>query len=127
MLGSCDLVAFVTSADRERAREFYGGTLGLRLREDAPYALVFDANGTTLRVAIAQQVAPAPYAVLGWTVPDMAAVVAGLAAAGISLERFDGMDQDGRGVWRTPSGDQVAWFKDPDGNVLSVTELNSAR
>jgi len=122
MLESCDLVAFVTTADAARARAFYVDVLGLRLVEDTPFALVLDANGTTLRVAIADVVDPAPGTVLGWTVPDIAATVDALGAAGIPFERFDGMAQDQRGIWTTPDGAQVAWCKDPDGNVLSLTE-----
>jgi catechol 2,3-dioxygenase-like lactoylglutathione lyase family enzyme len=125
MLGSCDLVAFVSVTDGERAGRFYGQTLGLRLRETTPYALVFEANGTMLRVTIAESVTPAPYTVLGWAVPGIADIVAGLVTAGVPLERFEGMEQDERGVWTTPSGDRVAWFRDPDGNLLSVTQYKT--
>ena len=122
MLGDCELVAFVGATDRQRAKAFYQDALGLRLIEDTPFALVFDSRGTTLRVAIAPTVTPAPGTVLGWSVPDISVVLAGLAAAGIPVEIFDGMRQDQRGVWTTPTGEQVAWFRDPDGNVLSLTQ-----
>ncbi len=103
--------------------QFYGQTLGLQLTEATPHALVFNAHGTTLRVAIAQAVSPAPYTVLGWIVPDIAATLHGLVERGAQPSRFEGMEQDGVGIWTTPTGSNVAWFKDPDGNLLSVTEL----
>jgi catechol 2,3-dioxygenase-like lactoylglutathione lyase family enzyme len=122
MLGSSDLVAFVATTDLARARAFYAGTLGLSLMEESPFACVFDAHGTTLRVTPVGEIRTAPYTVLGWTVDDIAATVKALGVAGVSSERFAGMDQDERGVWTTPNGAQVAWFTDPDGNVLSVTQ-----
>jgi catechol 2,3-dioxygenase-like lactoylglutathione lyase family enzyme len=122
MLGAADLVAFVGTADLGRARAFYEGMLGLRLVEDAGFALVFDAGGTMLRVTEVPAVVPAPYTVLGWTVPDIRAAVAALGAAGVAFEHFEGMDQDADGVWTSPGGALVAWCKDPDGNVLSLTE-----
>ena len=122
MLGSSDLVAFVATTDLDRARAFYAGTLGLSLVEESPFACVFDAHGTTLRVTPVGEIRTAAYTVLGWTVDDIAATVKALGVAGVSFERFAGMDQDDRGVWTTPNGAQVAWFTDPDGNVLSVTQ-----
>jgi catechol 2,3-dioxygenase-like lactoylglutathione lyase family enzyme len=122
MLGSSDLVAFVATTDLDRARTFYSGTLGLSVVEESPFACVFDAHGTTLRVTPVGEIHTAPYTVLGWTVDDIAATVRALGAAGVSFERFPGMDQDDSGVWTSPSGAQVAWFTDPDGNVLSVTQ-----
>jgi catechol 2,3-dioxygenase-like lactoylglutathione lyase family enzyme len=122
MLGSSDLVAFVATTDLDRARAFYAGTLGLPLVEESPFACVFDAHGTTLRVTPVGEIRTAAYTVLGWTVDDIAATVKALGVAGVSFERFAGMDQDDRGVWTTPNGAQVAWFTDPDGNVLSVTQ-----
>lgn len=116
-------MAFVATASPEAARAFYEGTLGLTLMADEPVAIVFDAGGTTLRVAKVGSVAPAPYTVLGWTVPDIGAAVAALSERGVTLERFAGMDQDDTGVWTSPGGGRVAWFKDPDGNLLSLTQL----
>lgn len=123
MLSEQQLVAFVATADPARARAFYEGVLGLTLVEDAPFALVFDANGTRLRVAKVGQVTPATYTVLGWTVPDIVAQVTELGARGVSFERYSGIAQDARGIWSTDDGDRVAWFRDPDGNVLSLTEI----
>jgi catechol 2,3-dioxygenase-like lactoylglutathione lyase family enzyme len=122
MLGSSKLVAFVATSDAARARAFYRDTLGLMLVSEDSFALVFDANGAPLRVAIAASVSAAPYTVLGWDVPDIQATVRELRGAGVKFERFTGMPQDELGIWRSPGGAQVAWFKDPDGNLLSVSQ-----
>src|SRR4249919_2859349 len=122
MLESAELVAFVATSDVPRARTFYEETLGLELVGDDGFALVFNAQGTTLRVTQVAEVAVAPYTALGWLVADLAATVAALAGRGVVFERFDGIDQDEDGIWTAPGGDLVAWFKDPDGNTLSVTE-----
>ena len=125
ILGSSKLVAFVPTTDPARARAFYEDVLGLRLVEDAkPFALVFDANGTMLRVTTVRELQPDPFTVLGWDVASIEATVTQLAAAGIEFLRFPGMnDSDPLGIWTAPSGARVAWFKDPDGNVLSVTQF----
>ena len=122
MLADARIVAFVATTDSDRARAFYGGTLGLRLVSEDPFALVFDANGVELRVAKVPSLVPAPFTVLGWTVRDVRAVVAELARKGVIFERFGGMPQDELGIWTSPSGARIAWFKDSDGNLLSVTE-----
>lgn len=122
MLGSRAVVAFVATRDPDRAREFYEGVLGLRLVADEPFALVFDAHGTTLRLQKVQELAPARHTVLGWLVPDIAAAVGSLSGAGVSFERFPGLPQDDLGVCSFPGGGRVAWFRDPDGNTLSLTE-----
>jgi catechol 2,3-dioxygenase-like lactoylglutathione lyase family enzyme len=127
MLGNRDLIAFAATADAERAKAFYASILGLRLTEDTPFALVFDAAGTPLRVAKVAEVVPAPYTLLGWSVPDMGEAVRALARKGVVFERYAGMPQDERGVWTTPDGARVAWFKDPDGNVLSLTQFAPRR
>jgi catechol 2,3-dioxygenase-like lactoylglutathione lyase family enzyme len=121
-LAGCPVVAFVGTTDAARALDFYRDVLGLALVEQTPFALVFDAHGTQLRVAIVDRVDPAPYTVLGWSVPDVAIAVRELAARGARFARYDGLDQDELGVWRSPSGARVGWFADPDGNVLSVTQ-----
>ena len=122
MLTSSTLVAFVGTAKPDQARTFYEQTLGLRLVADEPFALVFDANGVPLRVAKVPAAQPAPYTVLGWSVADIRAVVGALTANGVLFERYDGMGQDDLGIWTSPGGARVAWFKDPDGNVLSLTQ-----
>jgi catechol 2,3-dioxygenase-like lactoylglutathione lyase family enzyme len=123
MLQSSELIAFAATADLRRAREFYEQVLGLTLTEETGFACVFDARGTMLRVTAVQQVARPGYTVLGWRVADIAATVAGLAARGVTFTRYDGMGQDENGIWTTPGGDQVAWFADPDGNILSLTQF----
>jgi predicted enzyme related to lactoylglutathione lyase len=125
ILGKSKLVAFVATTDFTKARAFYEGVLGLTLAEDAtPFALVFDANGTMLRVTKVHEHKPAPFTVLGWDVEDIEGTVDRLAVAGVAFSRFPGMnDSDPRGIWNAPSGARVAWFHDPDGNVLSVTEF----
>jgi catechol 2,3-dioxygenase-like lactoylglutathione lyase family enzyme len=121
-LTESDLVAFVSTAQPAEAMKFYRGVLGLPLVDESRFALVFDANGTMLRVSIVAEVSPAPYTVLGWAVKDIAGAIDALLEAGVTFKRFDGMAQDERGIWQSPSSAQVAWFADPDGNVLSLTQ-----
>jgi catechol 2,3-dioxygenase-like lactoylglutathione lyase family enzyme len=123
MLGRHNLMAFVGTSDGERARAFYEGTLGLAVTSDDGFALAVDANGTMLRIQKVGQFKPHPFTALGWEVRDIDGVVARLEERGVTFERFSGMDQDERGIWSAPSGARVAWFKDPDGNTLSITQL----
>jgi catechol 2,3-dioxygenase-like lactoylglutathione lyase family enzyme len=122
MLGSIDIVAFVPTKDTEKARAFYEGVLGLRFVKDDGFALVLDANGIMVRVARAPQFAPAPFTILGWQVTDIEKIVAALQAKGVQFERFGFFEQDALGIWTAPTGDKVAWFKDFDGNILSVSQ-----
>ena len=125
MLGSADLIAFVPSRDLAKARGFYEGTLGLEFISADQFALVFNAHGTTLRVANVANVRnfqPAPFTIVGWQVTNVGDTIGDLEKKGVRFERFPGMDQDARGIWQSPSGAQVAWFKDPDGNILSITQ-----
>ena len=120
-LSDQSLIAFVATSQPDRAKEFYGDTLGLRLvAEEPPFALVFDAAGTMLRVTIVTKVHPASYTVLGWQVPDIVVAAKSLLEAGVRFERFPGLQQDDLGIWSAPGGAKVAWFKDPDGNTLSI-------
>jgi len=123
LLGAKELVAFVATRDPRRAKTFYRDTLGLHLVSEDQFALVFDAGGTMLRVATVQEVAVANYTVLGWKVPDIVQTAKKLKEARVSLERYEGMQQDQLGIWKSPSGARVAWFKDPDGNTLSITQF----
>ena len=123
MLESSDVIAFVSATSLSRARAFYEQTLGLPVIGQNDFACVFDANGTMLRVTAVSEVSRAGYTVLGWRVADIAAAVHGLKAKGAVFIRYDGMDQDGDGVWTAPGGDKVAWFADPDGNILSLTQF----
>jgi catechol 2,3-dioxygenase-like lactoylglutathione lyase family enzyme len=121
MLGAIDIVAFVPTKDTEKARAFYEGVLGLRFVKDDGFALVMDANGITVRVAKAP-FTPASFTILGWQVPEIEKMVEGLQAKGVRFERFGFFEQDAPGIWTAPTGDKVAWFKDSDGNILSVSQ-----
>jgi catechol 2,3-dioxygenase-like lactoylglutathione lyase family enzyme len=123
ILGQQKMVAFVATVSPADAKRFYQDTLGLRLVDESPFALAFDAHGTMLRVTIVERAVIAPYTVLGWNVPDVAATVEQLRKAGVKFYRYPGMDQDTLDIWTSPSGARIAWFKDPDGNTLSVTEF----
>lgn len=127
MLGSARLTAFVATANAGRSQAFYERTRGLRLLEDDRFALLFDSNGTPLRIQKVEKVEPPPFTVLGWQVPNIHQVVAGLSKRGVAFERFSFLQQDDVGVWVAPSGTRVAWFKDPDGNLLSLAETGSSR
>ncbi|MDQ6888329.1 MAG: VOC family protein [Gemmatimonadota bacterium] len=125
MLGNADVVAFVPTRNSAEARAFYERVLGLEFVSEDPFALVFSANGVTVRIADVSTVRdfkPAPFTILGWYVPNADAAVRELRARGVAFERFPGMQQSETGIWTSPSGAKVAWFKDPDGNILSVTE-----
>jgi catechol 2,3-dioxygenase-like lactoylglutathione lyase family enzyme len=123
VLDDAALVAFLACTDLTRAEVFFGGVLGLEHLETTEYAAVFRSGPTTLRVTLVEQVTVAPYTVLGWTVPDIRAGLLALAGRGVPAVVFGGLPQDGDGVWTTPDGSQVAWFHDPDGNLLSLTQL----
>jgi catechol 2,3-dioxygenase-like lactoylglutathione lyase family enzyme len=123
MLKTSKVISFVATQHPARARKFYEQTLGLPLVEDGPFALVFDANDTMLRVQKVEKLVPATHTVLGWDVPDILAETKALGKRGIHFERFEGLQQDKSGIWTTPQGAKVAWFKDPDGNTLSLTQF----
>lgn len=123
MLGASQVMAFVATADAARAKAFYRDTLGLRLVADEKFALVFDSHGTAVRVQKVTSVTPSRYTVLGWNVPDIGAAMERLRAGGVRFESFGLPGQDERGVWTASDGTRVAWFKDPDGNVLSLTQF----
>jgi catechol 2,3-dioxygenase-like lactoylglutathione lyase family enzyme len=123
MLGSTHIVAFVPTRDAAMARAFYEGVLGLRFVKDDGFAMVLDANGIMIRVAkVGKDFTPAPFTILGWQVSEIENVVRGLTENGVHFEVFGFFKQDELGIWTAPTGDKVAWFKDPDGNVLSVSE-----
>jgi catechol 2,3-dioxygenase-like lactoylglutathione lyase family enzyme len=123
VLGSAPIIAFVATTQPERARAFYADVLGLKLTGEDTFALTFEAGGTMLRVAVVEQLEPQGFTVLGWIVADIAATARELASRGVEFRRYAWMEQDAAGVWRSPSGAQVAWFADPDGNTLSITQL----
>lgn len=116
------VVAFLATRHPDQAKAFYRDKLGLKFVSDDGFALVFDIDGTTLRIARVKELTPAPFTVLGWEVEAIEKTVADLDKKGVSFERFPGLAQDPLGIWAAPGGAKVAWFKDPDGNVLSVSQ-----
>ena len=126
MLTLRPIVAFVATTDPAAAKQFYTNALGLRLVSEDGFALVFDAGGTMLRIATVPALQPAGYTVLGWLVPDVERAVRDLQTRQVAFNRYDGMGQDDLGIWTAPSGARIAWFADPDGNTLSLTEMDTA-
>jgi catechol 2,3-dioxygenase-like lactoylglutathione lyase family enzyme len=125
VLGSADIIAFVPTRQPKRARVFYEDVLGLEFVSEDRFAVVFSVHGVMMRVVDVSGVdgfEPAPFTILGWQVPKVLDAAHGLSAKGVTFERFPGMQQDATGIWQSPSGARVAWFKDPDGNILSITE-----
>ena len=123
MLGSLNIVAFVPTRDTDKARTFYESVLGLRFVKDDGFAMVLDANGIMVRVAkVPPPFTPAQFTILGWQVADIEGAVKALQQKGVHFEKFGFFEQDALGIWTAPSGDKVAWFKDPDGNILSVSQ-----
>jgi catechol 2,3-dioxygenase-like lactoylglutathione lyase family enzyme len=125
ILGGNKIIAFIHITDWARARAFYEDVIGLRLvEEEKPFALVFDANGIMLRLTPGGEHKPAPGTVLGWDVESIEATVGRLQSAGVEFLRYPGLnDSDPLGIWTSPSGARVAWFHDPDKNVLSLTQF----
>ncbi|HKV93422.1 MAG TPA: VOC family protein [Candidatus Angelobacter sp.] len=122
MLNTARIVAFVPIRDSKRSRSFYEGVLGLSFVSDDPFALVMNSNGVMVRLAKGANFTPAGFTVLGWEVTEIEKAVTGLTKKGVTFERFPGMNQDELGIWAAPGGAKVAWFKDPDGNILSVSQ-----
>ena len=122
MLGSTNIIAFVPITDTVKARAFYEGVVGLRFVKDDGFAMVLDAHGIMVRAAKMKEVKPAQFTILGWQVTDIENVVRSLQKKGVHFEIFGFFNQDELGIWTAPTGDRVAWFKDPDGNILSVSQ-----
>ena len=122
MLNQSEIVAFIPTRDAAQAHAFYVDLLGFDLVSEDIFALVVRSNGTTIRVVITPDFTPAPYTILGWEVPDIATTAADLAQQGITFEHYAYFEQDGPGIWTAPDGSRVAWFKDPDGNTLSISQ-----
>jgi catechol 2,3-dioxygenase-like lactoylglutathione lyase family enzyme len=121
---SAKAISFIVTRDRAQAKAFYGGTLGFPQTHEDDFAVVYDLNGTSLRVSTVKDHKAQMFTVLGWVVPDIEASVKALAAKGIVFNRYPGFEQDALGIWTAPgSTNRVAWFLDPDGNNLSLTQL----
>lgn len=123
MLNNSNVMALIATSKPDEAKSFYSQTLGLRLLADEPFAIVFDAHGVMLRVQKVEKHTPQPYSVLGWEVADIHASVDELLGKGVRCEQYESLGQNESGVWASPSGAQIAWFKDPDGNTLSLTQF----
>jgi catechol 2,3-dioxygenase-like lactoylglutathione lyase family enzyme len=123
MLTSSKMVGFVPTRDSKRSREFYEGKLGFQFVSDDPFALVVLSGANKIRVAkVPKNFAPVAFTILGWEVQDIEAVVAWLKGRGVTFEKYPFVQDQELGIWTAPNGDKVAWFKDPDGNVLSVAQ-----
>jgi predicted enzyme related to lactoylglutathione lyase len=122
MLADKQLKAFVPTIMPDKAKTFYKDILGLKLLSEDNYALEFNANGVLLRVTIVPELKPHAFTVLGWNVHDIESVIKSLNSNGIVCEKYNFLEQDDLGIWSSPGGSKVAWFKDPDGNILSLTE-----
>jgi len=123
MLGTKKLITFIPTRDAGRAREFYEQRLGLKFLSDDHFATVMDANGIMLRIVRVKDLTPHQFTVLGWEVERIDDAVRALSDKGVKFEHYPGLKQDAHGIWEAPGGAaKVAWFKDPDGNVLSVSQ-----
>lgn len=122
MLANATLQPMLATARPDAARAFYRETLGLTLKSEDMFALIFAVGAGEVRIAKAPTVTPSLYAVMGFIVEDIASIVTGLAAKSVMFERYSFLAQDAAGVWDAPGGARVAWFRDPDGNLLSLTQ-----
>ncbi len=122
MLEGGSLIGFLATTDSARARAFYEGVLGLTFVSEDDFAVVYDVAGIELRLQNVRELTPQPFTALGWSVTGIDRVVREIAGRGGRFERFPGLAQDDAGVWQSPSGARVAWLRDPDGNLLSLTE-----
>ncbi len=123
MMSSNPLMAFVPALQIDRSRAFFENVLGLRVTGEDPYGVWFDANGIRLRLVAPPDFKPAQFTIVGWAVGDIVAAVTKLRERGVRFEMYGMEGQDESGIWTTPNGDKVAWFKDPAGNVLSLTQF----
>lgn len=126
MFGTSPFIGFIPVTDIAVARSFYVSTLELPVIDESPFALVVDAFGTTVRITPVGAFTPHPFTIAGWEVEDIDATIAVLVDRGVVFTRYEGMEQRADGVWEAPSGDLVAWFTDPDGNTLSLTEFSQS-
>jgi len=122
MLASGTIVGFLLTKDYDKARAFFEGALGFQFVSVDQFAMVLNAGGTMIRIAKASDFIPARNTVLGWEVQNIEAIVTWLKNRGVTFEKYPFVQDRELGIWTTPTGDKVAWFKDPDGNVLSVSQ-----
>jgi predicted enzyme related to lactoylglutathione lyase len=122
MIAQNPLIAFIPTKDAARARVFYEEQLGLRFVSDDSFAVVMDANGTMVRIARVGEFTPAPFTILGWQVEDIHRAITEMISKGLQFTRYSFLQQSEDGVWTAPDGTKVAWFSDPDGNTLSLSQ-----
>ena len=122
MLASGKLLGFIPTTDYDKARAFYENKLGLEFVSLDQFALVMSVGGHKIRIAKVPNYTPLQGTILGWEVQDIKAVAAWLRDRGVTLEKYPFVQDQELGIWTAPSGDKVAWFKDPDGNVLSISQ-----
>ena len=122
MLGTSKIVTFAATVDAAKARAFYDGVLGLEFVSEDEFALVFDARGVELRIQKVTTLTLQPHTQLGWSVSSVDQVVKALGAKGVTFEQYPFLQQDKNRIWTAPSGAKIAWFKDPDGNLISLSE-----
>ena len=122
-LGDCEITAFLATARPDEARRFYSDVLGMTVEDDGPFAIVLRGPNAAVRIQKVHEVRPVPFTALGWRVHDAHMKVMELTGRGVNFERFEGLAQDELGIWLSPSGARVCWFKDPDGNLLSLTQF----
>jgi catechol 2,3-dioxygenase-like lactoylglutathione lyase family enzyme len=122
MLGSKDIIAFIPTRDKAKSRAFYETVLGLEYKEEDPFAITMNGNGVAIRIVDVGQFTPATYTILGWAVEDIREAVITLRAKRVEFESYEGMEHDDLGIWTAPDGARIAWFKDVDGNVLSISQ-----
>lgn len=123
MLGKYELMAFVSTADRAVGRAFYEEKLGLPVMQADDYGVIYEVNGVRLRMSYVKEVVAAPYSILSWVVPDIVKVLRELKKRGVEFEIYEFV-QDADGIWTAPDGTKVAWFKDPGGNLLSLSQFS---
>jgi catechol 2,3-dioxygenase-like lactoylglutathione lyase family enzyme len=123
MLKQAKVISFIATRKPAEAKAFYRDVLRLSLRSEDKHATVFDLQNGSLRITPVEALVPAPFTVLGWEVGNIREAVKVLGEFGVDCQKFPGLEQDRTGIWTAPGGAKVAWFKDPDGNILSLTEL----
>lgn len=125
---SAKAITFIVTRDRALSKQFYGDTLGFKQTHEDTFAVVFDLNGTMLRISTVPEHKAPMHTVLGWDIPDIVTTVTALRSKGVQFNLYPGFGQDELGIWTAPdSGDRVAWFHDPDGNNLSLTQFAKGR
>lgn len=123
MLNQGRVLTFVPVSDVDRAMHFYSDVLGLVVTDCSDSYCALDAGGVTIRLTLVVDRPAVEHTIVGWSVPDLNTIAAELVERGLTFHRYDGMDQDQYGAWVAPNGDHIAWFSDPDGNILSLTQF----